>query len=376
MLPLPFLALCLAAEFRLEPVPLADDLKSGYQVLAVDLNRDGWVDLVALAQGLDHLDWFENPGAKGGGWRRHVLLRGLRQPINVAALDTDRDGIPELLLAHEFSNVPARSRGTVSLLRSAGDVRQEWKRQDLEDRPTSHRLRVANGRFVNAPLAAATATPPEYRGMVPLVEYAPPDFRPRVVSETESGVMHGLAVFDYNGDGKEDLFTAAFSGLAVHLHEKKGEYRRVFLHAGSPEAWPKGGASEIALVRGKRKGDFVLASIDPWHGNEMAIYTKEGQGWKREVLDRQFEEGHTLLPIDLDGDGSEEIIYGSRKQGGTLRVAEREGRSGQWRVRPLYDGKIGTASCVALDFDHDGRPDFACIGGASANLIVFRNAKP
>lgn len=373
MLPLLFL---LAADFKLEPTTLADDLKSGYQVLSVDMNKDGHVDLIALAQGLDHLDWFENPGKAGVAWKRHVLTTGLRQPINVAAMDSDGDGIPELLLAHEFSNVPSRSKGTVSLFRSSGDPRQPWVRRDIEDRPTSHRLRVANGRFVNAPLSHATTTPPEYRGAVPVVEYAPPKFEPKVISESESGVMHGLSVFDYNRDGRDDIFTAAFSGLAVHLSEKAGGYRRVFIHAGSPAAWPKSGSSEIALVKTNRKGEFDLASIDPWHGNEFAVYTRKGKEWKREVLDDKFEEGHTLLPIDLDGDGSEEIVYGSRKQGGTLRVAELDKASKAWKIRSLYDGKIGTASCAALDFDHDGRPDFACIGGVSQNLILFRNAKP
>jgi hypothetical protein len=370
MLPLLFL---LAAGFKLEPTTLAEDLKGGYQVLAADLNKDGHTDLIALAQGLDHLPWFENPGKAGEPWKRHILTTGLRQPINVAALDTDKDGIPELLLAHEFSNVPSRSKGTVSLFRSGPDPRQPWSRQDIEDRPTSHRLRVANGAFVNAPLSHPTTMPPEYKGAVPVVEYAPPDFKPRVLFETESGVMHGLSVFDFNGDGREDIFTAAFTGISAHVREANGAYRRVFLNAGSLAPWPKSGSSEIALVRTNKKGDFILASIDPWHGNEFAIYETPRKNWRRTVLDSNFEEGHTLLPIDLDGDGTEEIVYGSRKQGGTLRIAELDKNAKTWKIRSLYDGKIGTASCAALDFDHDRRPDFACIGGASQNLILFRN---
>jgi hypothetical protein len=362
---------------KLEPITLATDLRGGYQVLAVDLNRDGHEDLIGLASGLDHLDWFENPGAKGGEWRRHVLASGFRQLINVAALDLDRDGVPELLVAHEFSNIPARSFGTVSLLRHDGDPTKPWRREDIENRPTSHRLKVANGQFVNAPLAHPKAEAPEYRQSVPLVVYAGTPLQPKVVAESDAGVMHGLAIFDYNGDGRDDIFTASFGGIAVYVAKARGGYARELLHEGSAAAWPKSGSSEIALVRlGKgKKGPFQLASIDPWHGNEFAIYTREGKGWKREVLDKEFEEGHTLLPLDLDGDGAEEIVYGSRKQGGTLRVAQWQAKEKRWAITRLLEGKLATSSCVSLEANGDGKIDFACIGGASQNLMVFLNRR-
>src|SRR5882672_3186011 len=78
---------------------IATDLNGGYQVIPVDLNHDGKPDLIALASGMKELVWFENPT-----WERHVIAGNLSRMINVAAWDTDGDGIPELVLAHEFSN--------------------------------------------------------------------------------------------------------------------------------------------------------------------------------------------------------------------------------------------------------------------------------
>src|ERR1700730_2791103 len=78
---------------------IATDLKGGYQVIAVDMNHDGKLDLVAVASGMSELVWFENPG-----WERHVIVRNMHGMINVAAWDTDGDGIPELVLASEFKN--------------------------------------------------------------------------------------------------------------------------------------------------------------------------------------------------------------------------------------------------------------------------------
>lgn len=343
-----FLLLALAQQ--LTPTTLATDLKGGYQVLAVDLNRDGRLDLIALASGLDHLDWFENPGTIGGEWKRHVIASGFRQLINVAAMDLDGDGIPELLVAHEFSSTPNKSKGVVSLLKLDGT------RRDIDAIPTSHRLKVANGTFINAPLADPKSTPPLYEGKIPLTSYDKA-LKPHLIDDADGGVMHGLYVTDYNGDGRDDLITASFRGIYLLTGQKDGSYSRRLLQPGN--------VSDVTVARvGGRK---YLATIEPWHGNQFVIY-----GPKRTVLDETMKEGHTVLSVDLDGDGNDEVIYGSRAGGGTLRMAKFDKKTKKWVVTSILDGKIAANSCVAADLDGDKRPEVICIGGASANLIVFQ----
>jgi hypothetical protein len=192
-----------------------------------------------------------------------------------------------------------------------------------------------------------------------------------VISDADSGVMHGIYVTDWNGDGRDDIFTASFEGLHVLVGQKDGSYERQFLNKGNPSAWPKGGSSDVTTVRagGKR----FLAAIDPWHGNEFAMYVPAGGTWERRVLDASIVEGHTVLAVDLNGDGDEEVVYGSRREGGTLRKAVFDRKKKEWDTATIWDGKIGTASCAALDVEDDGRMDLACIGGASQNLVVFFN---
>ena len=64
-----------------------------------DLNKDGKPDVIAVAQGLPELVWYEDPG-----WQRHVIASGMSQMINVSAYDVDGDGIPELALAQGFTS--------------------------------------------------------------------------------------------------------------------------------------------------------------------------------------------------------------------------------------------------------------------------------
>lgn len=345
-----FLMLALAQQ--LTPTTLATDLKGGYQVLAVDLNRDGRPDLIALASGLDHLDWFENPGTIGGEWKRHVIASGFKQLINVAVLDLDGDGVPELLIAHEFSNIPDKAKGIVSL------VRLDGTRRDIDAIPTSHRLKVANGVFINAPLADPKSKPPLYEGKIPLTMYERGTLKPKLINDEDSGVMHGLFVTDWNGDGRDDLLTASFNGVYLLEGQKDSSYKRTLLQAGN--------ISDVTVA--KVGGKKYLATIEPWHGNQFVIYTPE-----RLVLDDTLKEGHTVLSVDLDGDGNDEVIYGSRGGGGALRMAKFDKKTKKWAVTPIYDGKIAANSCVAADLDGDKKPEVICIGGATANLVVLHS---
>ncbi|HNY42835.1 MAG TPA: VCBS repeat-containing protein, partial [Bryobacteraceae bacterium] len=200
------LAAACAAWGQVETTTIARDLKGGYQVLAVDMNRDGRKDLVALASSIPELVWYENPG-----WTRHVIATGFRQMINVAAMDTDGDRIPELLMAHEFSNIAAKSIGTVSLLRSQGDPRQPWSVTEIDRVPTTHRIRVCDGAFVNAPLTDAKAEPPDFHGDVPLVFYRPGEWKPERVEAAGQGVMHGLYIERANPCS---MLVASFAGIS------------------------------------------------------------------------------------------------------------------------------------------------------------------
>ncbi|MEK6325175.1 MAG: VCBS repeat-containing protein [Acidobacteriota bacterium] len=163
---------------------IATELIGGYQVVASDINHDGKPDLIAVASGMKELIWFENPG-----WERHVLVANISRPINCAAWDIDGDAIPEIALAHEFANDPARSIGIVSLLKHKGDPLKPWEMTEIDRLSTSHRLRwvdiEGNGRkvLINAPLAGALVKPPDYKGAVPLVFYRPGSWKREIISE-------------------------------------------------------------------------------------------------------------------------------------------------------------------------------------------------
>jgi len=356
---------------------IATDLAGGYQVVACDLNHDGKPDLIALASNMTDLVWFENPG-----WQRHVIASNLHHIINLAASDIDNDGIPEIALAYEFSMNPADSLGKVAILHHDDDPRRPWKLQEIDQLPTSHRLRWADvdgsGQkvLINAPLAASDARAPDYRGHVPLVYYRPGEWKRRLISDAEQGILHGIFITDWDGDGRDEILIGSFLGIHIYKYSPNGAWSRKEIARGDPDPWPKCGTSDITV--GRLKHERFLATIEPWHGNQVVVYRQlQGAGsknnWHRDVIDTALLNGHTILTADFDHDGSDEIIAGYRGQPYGVNLYRFSGTG--WVRQSLDSGGMSAAGCAVADLDGDGRLDIACIGSATHNLKVYRNVR-
>jgi len=350
---------------------IATGLTGGYQVIAVDLNRDGRLDLVALASGLPELAWFENPS-----WKRHVIASGMTGLINVAAADLDGDGIPELAVASGFSTRPDQSSGEVALFTHGADPTQSWTTRVIDHVPSAHRMRWYvdhDGQrwLINSPLASASARPPNYEGATPIYVYRAPDFKRDSLPSDESGVVH--AVEPVRAPFCDAcLLSAGFAGIHRYEHTKAG-WTHAVVAAGSDAPVPKGGSSDAAVGR-LAGGAYFIAAIEPWHGNQVVTYRLGSAGaFTRQVIDTSVVDGHTLVTGDLDGDGVDEMVLGQR--GGSHSVwiyaANRDGSA--WTRTTLDDGGMAGAGCTAVDLNGDGRIDVACIGTATANLKWYEN---
>jgi len=351
---------------------IATGLRGGYQVVVADLNKDGKPDIIALAQGLPELLWYENPG-----WQRHVLLSGVLQPINASTYDIDGDGIPEIALAQGFTMSTETSKGQIGLLTHGPDVTAPWTYKEIDAVPTAHRLRWididGSGKKIlaMAPLIGMASTPPDYRVPVPIFFYRAPDWKREVLSDALTGLIHGIEPLPWDDVKGDVLVSASFMGLIRHQFAS-GKWAQTEITKGDPQPWPKSGASDVKLGRlGARK---FLATIEPWHGNEVVIYTQTGSAWARHLIDDQIINGHSIVAVDIDNDGRDEVVVGQR--GGArmpiLYTASADGAS--WSKRALDDeGSMAGAGCAAADLNADKRTDIVCIGTATANLRWYEN---
>jgi hypothetical protein len=361
LLALPLLA---AAPAGFVEHTIATDLKGGYQVVAADLNHDGRPDLIALASGLTELVWYENPG-----WQRHVIASVQSRMINCVVVGSD------IVLASEFANQAKDSIGIVSVLHPGNDPSQPWTATEIDRLTTSHRLRTADidgsGKLVviNAALTGAAAGAPDYRDQTPLVYYVPGEWKRRVISTANSGVVHGIFVTDWDGSGRQGVLTASFNGLHLFQFTKDARWTRTEIAKGDPAAWPKSGSSDVAV--GHIAKARFLAAIEPWHGNQVAVYTQKNDEWDRAVIDTTLNDGHTIQVADLNGDGIDEIVAGFRGQPRSVYLYSYDTAAKSWPRSDLGKGSMGAAACTVIDLNKDGRPDIACID--STRLKWYEN---
>lgn len=351
---------------------VSDQLKCGYQLVALDLNGDGRTDLIAVDERASELVWFEN---RHPAWERHVLANDVPRPLNADGWDVDGDGTPEVVLAYRFEPDPQKSVGNVALLKSGADVRQPWTAREIDRVPTAHRVRwidpEGQGKKVLlvAPMVG-TSFPPADGDSVPIYLYRPGEWKRETLSTRPRGVLHAIYPVSWDGGPRQQLLTACYLGLS-RFEFNQGRWVVTPVAPGDARPWPLCGSSEVRL--GHLDGGRFLAAIEPWHGNQLVVYLPQQESWNRLVLDSQMDNGHALAVGDLNGDGRDEIVCGFRGKGCRLTVFQAADARGQYWQSTVLDGTIAAADCVIGDFTGDGRPDIACIGASTHNVKLYEN---
>ena len=366
-----------AGEVQFREHVIEANIAGGYSLLIVDLNKDGKPDVIGLTQRMTELAWYENPT-----WERHVLIKDMPGLVNMAAADIDGDGIPEIALENEFSMVAAKSPGVVWLLRHQGDPRGLWKATKIDTLTTSHHIGWADidgdGKLelINAPLIGHKALAPRYEDKVPLVYYRTDDWKRRVIDDQLNGVLHRLRPVHWNGGKREQILTAGFDGIVLHSAQGSGEkihWENKLLSKGHEEAAPRAGTSDVRVGHlGKRR---ILAAIEPWHGNEVVVYTEDSaHKWNRHVIFSELVEGHEVVVGDFNGDGLEDIAAGDRGKAANVHVFYAQDASGEkWSHQIIDHGGMAGSGCASADINGDGRLDIVCIGASSGNLKWYEN---
>ncbi|MDQ6663775.1 MAG: VCBS repeat-containing protein [Acidobacteriota bacterium] len=370
-------------EFRTHVIE--SNMPGGYSVIIADVNNDKQPDVIGMTSQLTELAWYENPG-----WERHVMIKDMKGMVNLAAYDVDGDGIPELAIQNEFSMVASKSPGLVWLLQHQGDPKGLWKASKIDQVITSHHVAWADidgdgkKELINAPLIGPKGLAPRFdQDNVSLFYYRTPsdlqgEWARRLIDDKLKGVLHRARVVQWNSGPREQILTAGFDGIVLHEAAGKGDaiqWKHTVLSKGHEEEAPRAGTSDVKM--GRLHANRIMAAVEPWHGNEVVVYTQDKSGaWQRKVIFSELKEGHEVCVGDFNGDGRDDIVAGDRAKGQIssshiFYAQDDQGR--QWHHEILDPMGMSASGCQVADINHDGRPDIVMIGGATHNIKWYEN---
>jgi FG-GAP-like repeat len=377
--------------FRMQE--LETKLGVGYAVLVADVNGDGKPDIIVVDT--TRVVWYENPT-----WKRRTIIEGMTKADNVCATayDIDGDGKLDLALGADWKPFNTKEGGTLQWLKQGKNLDDPWTLYPIGEEPTVHRIRFIDlygegkPRLVVTPLMGRYATQAKNwmdGSPVRILAYGIPKdptkdrWVPEVIDESLH-VVHNFAPVPRAAGKGVEVLTASYEGVSLLTNTEPGKWTRKHLGDGNQEN-PNTNRGSSEIKQGHLKsGRKCIATIEPWHGNQVVVYTEPaeaGAKWERHVIDQQLKWGHAVWCADLDGDGNDELVIGvrddlSKKDGercGVRVYKALDEKGAKWQRNDVDPGGVAVEDLTVADLNGDGKLDIIAVGRATKNLRIYWN---
>jgi hypothetical protein len=237
---------------------------------AEDLNKDGYPDLITINFPGAPCFWMENPGAKGGHWKRHEIWHSA---CNETPQYVDLFGKGKKVLVMGFQ--PKASKGN------------QGQMAYFEPDPND-----ATKPWIMHPISVESQPGKEVPGT--------------------QRFSHGLGIGDVNGDGRADVIVTAGWWEQPEAADGKTPWKFHPINAGIPAT------ADIYTydLNGDKAADLLCSSAHQfgiWSYEQRASKPGTSPSFvKVDMFPQLVSETHAMVLADINGDGAADFVTGKR----------------------------------------------------------------
>jgi hypothetical protein len=279
--------------------------------LALDVDGDGWIDIVSSGWHNGKIWWSKNPGKPGAAWDDRVIDQGYAVEFSFL-VDLDNDGKARELLP-QFGDAKAPTAWYEA-------VNGEWKKHIVSPQSYGHGIGAGD---VNGDGRTDIVTPQGWFE-------APPDPRNgewKFHPEFKLGSTSFIYTIDINEDGLPDLLTANAHDYGIFWMEQRPDH--AWVKRMIDESWSQAHALTLVDLNGDGRKELLTGKRfmahdghDPGEHDPLGIYwyeyhkSEDGKSivWSRHIIDYGSRAGGGMqIPVaDVDGDGDLDFAVGGK----------------------------------------------------------------
>ncbi len=285
-----------------------------YSNLPLDVNGDGWLDLVSCNYRSKSVYWVENPRQDGVPWATHVIdTPGPSETGRLADVDGDGD-LDVLPNGTDFA-------AWYELLDDSSDTGPSWLRHELPNDLARHGIGFGDingdGRGDLVSPAGWCEAPEDRQGGRWL-------WRPEFQLHRDCGLP--ILVHDFDADGDADILWGRGHDIGLYwLEQQQTNGKRKWQFQAIDTSWSQAHSLMLADIDGDGRQDVVAGKRfmghdgkDPGEYDPLAIYwysfNRDRRSWKRHLVSWGHGCGFDLDPkcADVDNDGDVDIVAAAR----------------------------------------------------------------